>query len=464
MAFGFFKKKTSADLVFHNGKIYTHDEDFPYADAVACAEGKIIAVGDFDAMDDIISSDTQVVDLDGKYMLPGFIDVHRSPVMACFDEKYINLSDCADGDEACERIANWVDSHYGDETVFGYGYREGCEPNQDDIEEICEDRPLLLMCENGINCIINSAAADIVSATAEEECVEVVTPAYIFNLLLPFDFEEIEEAVKEVSEDLCDKGITSVLNMQTPSYFEAIYQDSLVGMYNEEQLNHRFFGSYLMNRPLVSKGLVYQLMNRKTTCVELDGMVNAQVLNIYLNQKDCPVDFTAEMLGEIMCDVADKGFDFFIEAMEYEDLLTAYQAVEAVRGQGYKNIITIASDYTLKEEDASLLEKDQSVITTWGSNLTAIHPVAAEVKTVSDAIDEMTVKADQIVGMGDSLGMIEKGRLADFVVFERNPFECDLRTFSRLHAEMTVVNGQIVYDAEGEMMDEIYNMMLSQHL
>jgi len=464
MAFGLFKKKISAETVFHNGKIYTHDEDFPYADAVACAEGRIIAVGDFDAMDDIIDADTQVIDLDGKYMMPGFIDVHRSPVMACFADKYIDLTDCADGDEVCERVANWVDTHYGDETVFGYGYREGREPNQEDLEEICEDRPLLLMCENGINCIINSVASNIVSQTAEEECVEIVTPPYIFNLLLPFDFEEIEEAVKEMSEELCDKGITSALNLQTLSYFESIYQDSLIGMFNEGELKHRFFGSYFMNRPLATKGLIYHLMNRKTTCVELEGMLNANMLNVYLCQKECPVAFTSEILGEILCDISDKGFDIFIEAINYEDLLTAYKAVEAVRGQGYKNNITIASDFKLKEEDASQLEKNESVITTWGTNLTALHPAAAEVKTVSDAIDEMTIKAARIIGMEDELGMIEKGRLADFVVFEKNPFECDLRTFSRLHAEMTVVGGQVVYDAEGEMMEEIYNMMLSQHL
>ena len=53
MAFGFFKKTQAADIIFKNGNIYTHDPDFPWAEAVACTDGKITAVGDFDAMNNM---------------------------------------------------------------------------------------------------------------------------------------------------------------------------------------------------------------------------------------------------------------------------------------------------------------------------------------------------------------------------------------------------------------------------
>ena len=53
MAFGFFKKAQTADIIFQNGHIYTHDPDFPWADAVACQDGLITAVGDFDAMEEL---------------------------------------------------------------------------------------------------------------------------------------------------------------------------------------------------------------------------------------------------------------------------------------------------------------------------------------------------------------------------------------------------------------------------
>ena len=45
MAFGFFKKNLAADLVLKNGKIITQDANLPQAEAVACKDGKIAAVG-----------------------------------------------------------------------------------------------------------------------------------------------------------------------------------------------------------------------------------------------------------------------------------------------------------------------------------------------------------------------------------------------------------------------------------
>ena len=46
MAFGLFKKNIAADLVLKNGRIITQNADMPEAEAVACKDGKIIAVGD----------------------------------------------------------------------------------------------------------------------------------------------------------------------------------------------------------------------------------------------------------------------------------------------------------------------------------------------------------------------------------------------------------------------------------
>ena len=94
MAFGFFKKTQAADIIFKNGNIYTHDPDFPWAEAVACTDGKITAVGDFDAMNNMTGKNTEVIDLGGKYMFPGFIDIHRSPVMKVFEGKYLDLAGC----------------------------------------------------------------------------------------------------------------------------------------------------------------------------------------------------------------------------------------------------------------------------------------------------------------------------------------------------------------------------------
>ena len=66
-----------ADLVFKNGVIHTVDENMSQAQAVAIAEKKIVAVGTDAEIEEFVGAGTQVIDLEGKTMTPGFIDSHE---------------------------------------------------------------------------------------------------------------------------------------------------------------------------------------------------------------------------------------------------------------------------------------------------------------------------------------------------------------------------------------------------
>ena len=50
MAFGFFRKTETADLILHNGHVFTQNPELPWASAVACKGEEILAVGNFDDM------------------------------------------------------------------------------------------------------------------------------------------------------------------------------------------------------------------------------------------------------------------------------------------------------------------------------------------------------------------------------------------------------------------------------
>ena len=66
-----------ADLILSNGAVYTMEEDHPWASAVVISGNKITAVLDDDAAADAYRGpDTRVVDLEGKFVVPGFIDGH----------------------------------------------------------------------------------------------------------------------------------------------------------------------------------------------------------------------------------------------------------------------------------------------------------------------------------------------------------------------------------------------------
>ena len=58
MAFGLFKKKNRADIIYMNGHIYTQDPALPWATGVTCKDGRVMAVGDFEGMEEITGEDT----------------------------------------------------------------------------------------------------------------------------------------------------------------------------------------------------------------------------------------------------------------------------------------------------------------------------------------------------------------------------------------------------------------------
>ena len=66
----------NADLIIRNGKVITVDHAFSIKEAIAVRAGKIIAVGTDDEIDELKGSDTKVIDLKGKTILPGINESH----------------------------------------------------------------------------------------------------------------------------------------------------------------------------------------------------------------------------------------------------------------------------------------------------------------------------------------------------------------------------------------------------
>lgn len=54
------------------------------------------------------------------------------------------------------------------------------------------------------------------------------------------------------------------------------------------------------------------------------------------------------------------------------------------------------------------------------------------------------------------------GKMADFTVFDIDPYENNMHAFQRMHASMIVVGGEIVYNANDELMSELYDLLVSQ--
>lgn len=471
MTFSLFKKSNTADSVFHNGHIFTNDPDFPWASAVACKDGKVLAVGEYEAMSDICSTETEVVDLGGKYMFPGFIDIHDTPALAAFDDLYLKIDPVWDLDTVLDSISDYSMDNDELDILFAYGYNEHILEDYDDeteihnlLDEVVADRPIIVLGIDGFHCWLNTPAYAAVAESMEEDCIDFASPDYILNVLSPFDFDQIQENVSNVSVDLLDKGFTTVFNMYSPNYFDVLYQDTLLALAGEGLLKHKLIGSLLINRPINKETILHLLMENRTNCTEIASTIGFSFLKLEVSDDQALSFFSEETLLQICLAASDQGFNIHLDALDSESLAKAYAVFNMVRSKGYKkNTLVIASDDVL---DPAVLETfgfADTILTTWSTDFLN-QSVFGRVASVEEAVGNLTEKAAELCGCEDTLGRIEQGKKADFTVFDENPLDKDLPTFARMHAVLTVIDGAISYDAEEESMAEMYKILLSQQL
>ena len=82
---------TEIDMIYTHGKVYTVDSAHPRAEAFAIKDGKFYAVGSTTDMLKLKTKKTKVVDMQGKFVMPGMVEDHIHPDMAAENIMNINI-------------------------------------------------------------------------------------------------------------------------------------------------------------------------------------------------------------------------------------------------------------------------------------------------------------------------------------------------------------------------------------
>ena len=88
------------EKIFYNGRIRTLDNNDSVAEAVGIKDGKIAFIGTNEEAKAIECAEK--VDLEGRLLLPGFVDSHLHMLHYAFVEKSVKLFDCKSVEEALE--------------------------------------------------------------------------------------------------------------------------------------------------------------------------------------------------------------------------------------------------------------------------------------------------------------------------------------------------------------------------
>jgi len=174
------QSRTSSTTIFTGGPILTIDDAMPTAEAVAVRNGVIVAVGSLDAARAAVGRNAQVVNLDGRTLLPGFFDPHGHVSMVGLQARYANLLPAPDGQgddiPALQGITrDWMNAHEqlvrDTQLVIGFGYddsqmKEHRHPTRTELDAISDSVPILFMHQSGHLGVANSAALAAAGVTA----------------------------------------------------------------------------------------------------------------------------------------------------------------------------------------------------------------------------------------------------------------------------------------------------------
>ena len=156
----------AADLIFTGGVVYTVDAARSWATAAAVRDGVITAVGADDDIRGLKGSATEVVELNGRMLLPGFQDAHVHPAFAARNLLQLNLDTLSTRVEYLDAIAAYAAAHPALPWIVGGGWAirafppDGL-PTKGDLDAAVPERPVFLMNTDVHGGWVNSKALEI---------------------------------------------------------------------------------------------------------------------------------------------------------------------------------------------------------------------------------------------------------------------------------------------------------------
>lgn len=239
-------------VLYRGGTVHTMDPARPAAEAVATRQGRIVAVGSEPDCRAAIGlppegegrdaeHQDQIIDLGGRALLPGFIDAHMHPLLACFIDQQADLVGATTLDAVLDTLADRARITPPGEWVIGVRLMperlaERRVPTLDELDAVSAGRPVIISLRDGHTSMGNTvalAAAGILGRRVAPPggrfdrdrygkltgiCREAATTVLLSPIPTP-SIDELAPAAKELSAALAAYGVTSITTMlQTDSY------------------------------------------------------------------------------------------------------------------------------------------------------------------------------------------------------------------------------------------------------
>ena len=231
--------KNPADLVLINGDIYTVASPRSRAQAIAIKGEKIVAVGSSADVRAWIGSRTRVIDLHGRFAMPGFNDAHVHLASAGMAKLTVNFEGAKSLAEFQQRIRAALENYKPGEWITGSGWDhtlwpEKRFPTRWDLDAVSKDHPMIFSRVDGHVAVANSLAlklAGVTKATPDPAAGHIVRDAktgepdgmleedaamsLVFRHVPPASHERRRRAIELALADAVSHGVTSIQDYST---------------------------------------------------------------------------------------------------------------------------------------------------------------------------------------------------------------------------------------------------------
>lgn len=231
-----------ADKVYRNGKVITVDSRDSICEVIATKGKYIVYVGNEEGVGDYIGKDTEVIDLKGRSLTPGFIDSHCHPILSglmgevIIDIYYPGVKSIAEIKEIISKKAKEVPEDTWIK-LWGYDANKVAEKRHvtiEDLDEAAPNHPVQCIQASGHLIVYNSRAFEKAGITAEDtkgfKEDEIVVEngeltgmtkdlgAFFMWSKIGYTKEEMKKALDKMNLELLKSGVTSV---HDPGEFDA---------------------------------------------------------------------------------------------------------------------------------------------------------------------------------------------------------------------------------------------------
>ncbi|CAN8279522.1 unnamed protein product [Cochlearia groenlandica] len=226
--------KIVADLLVSNGTIFTSDPTSPFVDSMAILNGKVLKVGNFSSLKDLVGDGTMKVNLEGNVVVPGLIDSHVHLISGGLQMAQVGLRGVTRKDEFCEMVKDAVQKAKESSWILGGGWNNdfwgGEFPSASWIDDISPRNPVWLIRMDGHMALANSPALRIAGVTnltedplggtimrmpSGEPTGLMIDAAMV--LVSPFvkevSLDERREALFRASKYALSRGVTTVIDV-----------------------------------------------------------------------------------------------------------------------------------------------------------------------------------------------------------------------------------------------------------